>query len=325
MTDAAPATPDDESPSNASPSIEQRPRVLLVGSGDRPNVAEQAEHLKPRIEQYADVVLTDLHFEHDLSQVDADLAVVLGGDGSILSAARQMGKRQLPVIGVNLGKLGFLADVQPSEFEQLMPDIFSGRFRVVEHLMLDCTVLRAGKVIRRQLGLNEMAVLGGPPYSILNIDLYVDAELATTYSCDGLIVSTPVGSTAHSLSAGGPILRKNLQAFVISAISPHTLTVRPVVDTADRVYEVVVQDPTAATSVVVDGQVLCPITIEDRVRIVRAESSFKLIEVRGHTYYRTLREKLGWGGDIVERSRRGETQQDELKRSQRKRGKDKPQ
>jgi NAD+ kinase len=208
------------------------------------------------------------------------------------------------VIGVNLGKLGFLADVHPDEFEQFLPDVCVGKCRVVEHLMLDCTVIRRGEVMRRQLGLNEMAVLGGPPYSILNIDLYVDAELATTYSCDGLIVSTPVGSTAHSLSAGGPILRKNLQAFVISPISPHTLTVRPVVDTADRVYEVVVQDPTAATSVVVDGRVVSPMTADDRVRIVRAQPTFKLVEVRGHTYYRTLREKLGWGGEIRERSER---------------------
>jgi NAD+ kinase len=289
----------------ASPWAEAgRPRVLLLGSGNRPHVMEEAARLRPIIERHADVVLVDFAFEQDLSNVEADLAVVLGGDGSILGAAKQMGENQVPVIGVNLGKLGFLADVHPDEFEQFLPDVCVGKCRVVEHLMLDCTVIRRGEVMRRQLGLNEMAVLGGPPYSILNIDLYVDAELATTYSCDGLIVSTPVGSTAHSLSAGGPILRKNLQAFVISPISPHTLTVRPVVDTADRVYEVVVQDPTAATSVVVDGRVVSPMTADDRVRIVRAQPTFKLVEVRGHTYYRTLREKLGWGGEIRERSER---------------------
>ena len=111
--------------------------------------------------------------------------------------------------------------------------------------------------MHERLGLNEVAVLAGPPFAILDIDLYVDAELVTTYSCDGLIVSTPVGSTAHSLSAGGPILRQDLQAFVISPISPHTLTNRPVVDSADRVYEMVVPEPHAGTSVVVDGRVLC--------------------------------------------------------------------
>ena len=114
--------------------------------------------------------------------------------------------------------------------------------------MLHCSVLRDGQVLHEQLGLNEMAVLGGPPFAMMNLDLYVDSILATTYSCDGLIISTPVGSTAHNLSAGGPILRKSLQAFVISPISPHTLTVRPVVDRADRIYEVVVREPHTAAS-----------------------------------------------------------------------------
>jgi NAD+ kinase len=164
--------------------------------------------------------------------------------------------------------------------------------------MLQCTVLRHNRPLHSQLGLNEVAVLGGPPFSIAHIDLYVDSDLATTYSCDGLIVSTPVGSTAHSLSAGGPILWKSLQAFVISPISPHTLTVRPVVDAADRVYEVVVCEPNDGTSVVVDGQVLCRLTGEDRVRVERATATFKMIEVSGHNYYRTLREKLGWSGAI---------------------------
>ena len=113
-------------------------------------------------------------------------------------------------------------------------------FELLSIVMFKCQVIRDGQSVHEVLGLNEVAVLAGPPFAILDIELYVDAELATTYSCDGLIVSTPVGSTAHSLSAGGPILRKDLQAFVISPISPHTLTNRPVVDTAERVYELVV-------------------------------------------------------------------------------------
>jgi NAD+ kinase len=133
---------------------------------------------------------------------------------------------------------------------------------------------------------------------MLYIDLYVDSDLVTTYSCDGLIISTPVGSTAHSLSAGGPILRKDLQAFVVLPISPHTLTVRPVVDTADRVYEAHVRESNESTSVVVDGVAIHRLTPEDRVRVQRAEPSFKMIEIEERKYYRTLREKLGWGGDV---------------------------
>ena len=190
----------------------------------------------------------------------------------------------------------------PSDFVQCFADICAGKCRVVQHLMLSCQVLRDGEVLNDELGLNEMALLAGPPFSMLNVDLYVDAELATTYSCDGLIISTPVGSTAHNLSAGGPILRKSLQAFVISPISPHTLTVRPVVDSADQVYEAVVRQPNETTSVVVDGRTICNLTADDRVRVTRAEATFQLVEVHGRNYYRTLREKLGWGGDIERRT-----------------------
>ena len=196
---------------------------------------------------------SDFASHEDLQTVTADFAVVLGGDGSILHAVRQMGSTQFPILGVNLGKLGFLAALAPGEFVRVFPDVCAGKCWVVEHLMLHCSVFRDGQVVHQQLGLNEMAVLGGPPFAMMNLDLYVDSILATTYSCDGLIISTPVGSTAHNLSAGGPILRKSLQAFVISPISPHTLTVRPVVDRADRVYEVVFREPHTSASVVVDG------------------------------------------------------------------------
>jgi len=272
--------------------------VVLLGSGERPHVLSEAERLRPLIEQYAEICLTDFRYQEDLSRVAADLAIVFGGDGSILRAAKQMGAHQIPVLGVNLGRLGFLASVSPQEFQHCLPEICVGHCTVLDHLMLQCTVLRDGQVLESQLGLNEVAILGGPPYSMLSIQLYVDSDLVTTYSCDGLIISTPVGSTAHSLSAGGPILRKNLQAFVISPISPHTLTMRPVVDTADRVYEIVVSQPHDTTTLVLDGVSLCRLTARDRVRVERAVPTFKMVEIPKRHYYRTLREKLGWGGDV---------------------------
>jgi NAD+ kinase len=277
-----------------------RPRALLLGSGDRPNLLAGAERLRPAIEQSVEVVLEDFRYEKDLAGTSADLAIVLGGDGSILRAALQMQDQQIPIVGVNLGKLGFLASVSPDELPRVLPEVVRGECRVVAHLMFRCTRLQDGQPVAETLGLNEVAILGGPPFSLLNVDLYVDAELATTYACDGLIISTPVGSTAHSLSAGGPILRKTLSAFVICPIGPHTLTVRPVVDTADRVYEVVVPQPSEGTTVVVDGRPLWRLTASDRIRVVRAEPKFKLIEARGQSYYRTLRDKLGWAGHLYQ-------------------------
>ncbi|MHC4400644.1 MAG: NAD(+)/NADH kinase [Planctomycetota bacterium] len=273
-------------------------RVVLLGSGERSNVVEEADSLRPLIEQHVEIVASDFTGQADLSTVDADMAIVLGGDGSILRAAHQMGHRQLPVLAVNLGKLGFLADLSPGELIKVLEDLSVENLQVVEHLMFDCCVLRGSEVLVDEIGLNEVAVQTGPPFGLMDVDLYVDSELVTTYSCDGLIISTPVGSTAHSLSAGGPILRKDLQAFVISPISPHTLTNRPVVDSADRVYEMVVASARDGAAVLVDGRVLCEASSGDRIRVGRAEPRFQLVTAPGHTYYRTLREKLGWGGRL---------------------------
>jgi NAD+ kinase len=261
-------------------------------------VVEEAARLRPLLDQNFEVVLADFEFTADLSRVEADLAFVLGGDGSILRASRQMHYRQIPILGVNLGKLGFLAGIGPDTVVPLLSEIAAGRTKVVDHLMFNCSVLRDGVVVHEQLGLNETVVTAGPPYSMINVHLYVDENLATTYSCDGLIISTPVGSTAHSLSAGGPILRKTLQAFVICPICPHTLTVRPVVDAADRSFEMEVPEPNEGTAVVVDGRPQRLLRPGDRVRIVRAEPRFQTIEVPGHNYYRTLRDKLGWSGHL---------------------------
>jgi len=273
-------------------------RVILLGFGARSDVIGEVNKIRPLIEKRAEVVCADFDGKADLSTVEADLAIVFGGDGSILRAAHQMDKRQIPVVAVNLGKLGFLADLSPAELIPLLDTLSIDKLPVVEHLMFKCQVIRDGRLLDERLGLNEVAVQTGPPFAILNVDLYVDSELVTTYSGDGLIVSTPVGSTAHSLSAGGPILQKDLQAFVISPISPHTLTNRPVVDSADRVYELAVANPHPGTTVVVDGAVLATLQPNDRVRVQRAQATFRLVEAPGHSYYRTLREKLGWGGRL---------------------------
>lgn len=273
-------------------------RAILLGFGGRPDVLREAQRLRPAIEEHVEVVAVDFTGKTDLSVIEADVAIVFGGDGSILRAAHQMGTRQLPVIAVNLGKLGFLADISPDELPALLGSLTVDNLPLVEHLMFKCQVLRDGRVVAERLGLNEAAVQAGSPFGIMDIDLYVDSELVTTYSCDGLIVSTPVGSTAHSLSAGGPILRKDLQAFVICPISPHTLTNRPVVDSAERVYELAVVKPGSNTAVVVDGSLLTTLAPGDRVRVQRAEAKFQLVTGPGHSYYRTLREKLGWGGRL---------------------------
>ena len=279
-------------------SAAKRLRAVLLVDGSRQALADRAADLRSLIERHFDVAAAISDFALPFPAVDADLAIVFGGDGSILRAARQMGFAQIPVLGVNLGRLGFLAEIQPEDLDDILPQIATGQYAVVKHLMFDCRVLRDGHEISRTLGLNEATVLAGPPFSMIEVELYVDANLATTYSCDGLIVSTPVGSTAHNLAAGGPIMEKSLQTFVVSPICPHTLTNRPVVDGADHVYELVVPKPNEGTSLLVDGKPIGQVTASDRIRIERSTAEFQLIEVRGRGYYRTLREKLGWGGRL---------------------------
>lgn len=280
-------------------SAPSRPRVILLVDGTRPALVERAGKLRSVVERTLEVVAVVDDLNRQFSTDDADLAIVFGGDGSILRAARQMGYEQIPVLGVNLGRLGFLAGIQPEDLDEVLPQVAAGRHRIVKHLMFECSVHAGGVEQSRTLGLNETTVLAGPPYAMIEVQLFVDGELATTYSCDGLIVSTPVGSTAHNLAAGGPILEKSLQAFVVSPICPHTLTNRPVVDVAEQVYELAVPAPNDGTTLVVDGKVIGPVTAADRIRIERSSAEFQLVETPGRGYYRTLREKLGWGGRLT--------------------------
>jgi len=268
-------------------------RFLILGSGNKPNVAEAADRLADAVRAAgAEVGLVDLARQCDLSGVLADMALVLGGDGAILRAARQLGYRQVPILGVNLGRLGFLADLSPDEAIEYLPKVVRGEYRVTEHCMFVCG-LSDGVGSREILGLNEVVVRAGPPFKMLEVELAVDGEVVARFLGDGLIVSTPVGSTAHSLSAGGPVLGQELESFVITPVCGHTLTSRPVVDASNKTYTIGVRNEGAW--VVVDGQDCGPLHPGDRVIVRRAPVSFRLVKVPGKSYYQTLREKLRWG------------------------------
>ncbi len=283
------------------------PRVVVLAAVNRPRVHAELGRIEKILSSSAEIVAVDVDETYDFSKSPVDLVVVLGGDGSILSAARRMGLNQRPVIGVNLGRLGFLAAIKEHQLAEIWPDICAGHCTIDSHVMLKCSVWRDEHQVMLQnganhvLALNEAAVLSGPPYSMLQIDLYVDRELASTYSCDGLLISTPVGSTAHNLSAGGPILNRRLDAVVISPISPHTLTMRPVVDAANRIFEMCVRQGHESVSALADGRVLFNLQEGDCYRLEKAPVSFQLVAVPGKSEYLALREKLGWGGNPREK------------------------
>jgi NAD+ kinase len=269
-------------------------RIFVLGNGTRPGVSEEARRLLPFLQEYCEVAVFDLQQKEDLSKTTADLALVLGGDGAILRAARQMGYAQTPVLGVNLGKLGFLADLSPDELRVALPRIVRGEYRITQHLMFECLVTTAEES-RNYLGLNEVSVHAGHPFHMIELELIVDGESALHFSGDGLILSTPVGSTAHSLSAGGPILGQELPAFVITPICGQALTNRPVVDASDKVYTIAVRCSSPGTALVIDGQDIIPLTAQHQVTVRKAPVGFGLVKVTGHSFYQTLRDKLRWG------------------------------
>jgi len=274
-------------------------KLLVLGNAQRQGVQEEADRLLPFLRDHCDIVAVDLLQEQDLGELPAaDLALVLGGDGAILRAARQMGYRQLPVLGVNLGRLGFLADLDPDEFREHFPRVVRGDFRITQHLMFECVIedmANKAAAPRTFLGLNEVVVHSIPPFHILDLRLEVDGDAVAQFSGDGLILSTPVGATAHSMSAGGPILGQELAAFVITPICPHSLTYRPVVDSADKEYTISLGEDAEEAAVIVDGQVSIPLVPGQRVIVRRAPVAFRLVKCPGRSYYQTLREKLRWG------------------------------
>jgi len=256
------------------------------------------DELRTLLAERAEVELSQPPLRPDLlsEQIDSDLLIVLGGDGAILHASRGLGRRQIPILGINMGRLGFLADLQPEDLRNNLDAICRRDFAIEEHLMFECVHRAAGGQESVVLGLNEVLAVCGAALQMIDIELLIDGDKVATFSGDGLIVSTPIGSTAHSLSAGGPILRQTLDAFVVTPVCPHTLTNRPLVDSSDCEYLMRFPDVPDGVTAVVDGQLRLPIGPGDELVIRKAPVTFKLARFRGHSYYRTLHRKLGWGG-----------------------------
>ncbi len=232
--------------------------------------------------------------EQELAE-SSDALVVVGGDGTILRAARTGAVRGVPVLGVNVGGFGFLAEVGLEELPEALERLVAGRHAVEERMMLAAEVVRGGEVAERFLALNDMVVTKSGYARLMPIRVCVNGEHLATYLADGLIVSTPTGSTAYNLSAGGPILSPGVRALVITPICPHTLTARPVVVDADDVATVEVASEVEGVLLTVDGQVGCPLRGGDVVRVRRAEERAQLVRLKPPSFYELLRQKFAWG------------------------------
>ena len=225
-----------------------------------------------------------------------DLAIVMGGDGTMLYAARSLVDYEVPILGVNLGRLGFLADVSPSEIPHRLDAVLNGHFREARRSLLHAQVLREDQVTGEADALNDVVIHKREVARMIEVDTFLDGRFLNAYRADGLIISTPTGSTAYALASGGPIIHPALEAVVLVPICPHTLTHRPIVVKADSVIEVVLNAAnTTQTQVTCDGQISLAIEPGDRILIRKKGRKARLIHPLSHDYFELLRAKLNWG------------------------------
>ncbi|MCR4994513.1 MAG: NAD kinase [Bacteroidales bacterium] len=264
--------------------LEERRAELLI---DAPFYRFLTEDLQIAVPSSARVVEGD--------DFDADMLISMGGDGSFLEAARRVGNRQIPILGVNMGRLGFLADVLPEDIEEVISQIYEGQYTVEERRVLQLSYDH-GVPEGYPYALNEVAVLKRDVSSMISIRVEINGEYLTTYQADGLIVNTPTGSTGYALSVGGPIMQPGSHTLGLVPVAPHSLTVRPLTLTDDAVVTLTVSSRNHRFLVSLDGR--SEKCAEDvRLTIRRAPYTIRVLKRPGQSFFRTLRTKLMWGTD----------------------------
>ena len=230
----------------------------------------------------------------DSIAANADLVIVLGGDGTMLSAARALLDSKIPLVGVNRGRFGFLTDVNSESMLEAMDGILQGEFNIEQRILLTASILRDGKIISEGCALNDVVVTKTGMSRLIELEVFIDGQFVHKQRSDGLILSTPTGTTAYSLSAGGPILHPTLDAIALVPICPHTLSNRPIaINSASKVEITLVYAEDAGVHF--DGQLQVAIKQGDKVIVQRAEKTVSLLHPLGHSHYDMLREKLNWG------------------------------
>lgn len=228
---------------------------------------------------------------------EVQFVIVLGGDGTLLGAARRVGRYGVPILGVNLGGLGFLTEIPLRKLYPAVELMLEGQLEVETRLMLEAVVVRQGAETCRFLVLNDVVINKGPLARIIDLDVFINEQFLTTFRADGLIVSTPTGSTAYNLSAGGPILYPTMSSFILTPICPFTLTNRPILLPESHVVSITLsRRGEERVSLTFDGQVGFDLFQGDKVLIQKAKDKLKLIKSPDQSYFEILREKLMWGG-----------------------------
>lgn len=271
------------------------PKLVVFGAPEKENVAQAIAEFTEFAKEKAQILAS---CDVDQCGADtlqkADFAIVFGGDGTIISVARQLRHKPVPIVGVNLGKLGFLAEFSIEDLKKLFSDITSGKNRIEKRMMLFCTVSTEGHDKFSSAAVNDIFINAGPPFRTIELKISVNGQPLAGCVGDGLVIATPTGSTAYNLSAGGPIIAASLEAIVITPICPHSLSFRPIVINHDSTVEVIGIRVNEGTTVSIDGQTSCSLSGKDVLRIKRHKGDFLIVNNPLRTHWDTLETKLSW-------------------------------
>jgi NAD+ kinase len=277
-------------------------RIALIGKLGTPEIAasltELAAFLKTRgctalIEKETAAELGSRGVDYAALGGEADLAVVIGGDGTMLAAARNLVRHGVPLVGVNQGRVGFMTDIGHRDMQSGVGAILDGKYTMEERSLLDADIVRGGQSVLRTIALNEAVIGKGSQGRLIEFDLLLDGEFVYALRADGMIVATPTGSTAYALSAQGPILHPAVPALALVPLAPHTLSARPVSVSDAATIEIVLKHALDARAHF-DGLALADVQSGDRLTLKRSADTVRFVHPPGYRYFATLREKLGW-------------------------------
>ena len=265
-------------------------RIALIGKLRSAEIEASLQELREFLKKRGCEVLPE-------GETRADLAIVVGGDGTMLTAARELVRHHVPLVGINLGRLGFMTDIGHADMRSGVGAILDGDYSIEERTLLDAEVRRGGSSVLRTIALNEAVIGKGSQGRLIEFELSVDGEFVYTLRADGMIVATPTGSTAYALSAQGPILHPAVPALTLVPLNPHTLSARPV-SVSDRCVIEIVMVHALDARAHFDGLALADMAEGDRLILKRSADPVRFVHPPGYRYFATLREKLRWGGSI---------------------------
>jgi NAD+ kinase len=271
-------------------------RLFILGNPDKPEVVEAFEDLRSFADARCNLVGAALSLDGRRAlEAGAGRIIVLGGDGTLLSVCRSLGEHQVPLIGVNFGKLGFLAEFTVDELKDQLTRLVSDESLTSERMILRVVVRRVGAERFECLCVNDCVLQAGPPFRMISLSILVNGLPLTELSGDGLIVCTPSGSTGHNLSAGGPIVQAGVKGIVLTPLAPHSLTHRPLVVERQSEVEIRLQRMNEGTTLIVDGQVSHILSPNDAISIKRYDANFQIVHNPAHPKWYNLVTKLSWG------------------------------